>query len=690
MTESFSYMNSASLRPLWTRALRFLALLAALGTVGQTVYAAAPTPTTTTMTVTSGGVPVTTVAAQTMVTLTATVNAGATAVPVGQVNFCDASASNCTDIHLLGTAQLTGSGTALFRFRLGIGNRSYKAVFAGTNAYAGSSSSASGLSVTGTIGPLATTTTLAETGSWGNYALTATVTESGGTLPPTGNVSFLDTANGNAVLASPALGAAVAGVDWPNPQTLVAPRQALTEALGDFNGDGIPDVAAIAGPPQQPVVIFLGAANGSYTMAPSLSFDAYSLNSMVVTDFNSDGIQDLAVVNGDSNTVTVFLGNGDGTFNRVASSSAVASGSTQEAVGDFNRDGIPDLVVTSNQSSAVNILLGNGDGTFTAAPNSPVAGASPYGIALGDFNRDGKIDLAISDTYDDSVSILLSHGDGTFAAAISVHSGSQGSPIAAADFNGDGKPDLAVGVSGAGGIVDSVTVLSGNGDGTFTSAPAGPVVVSNSIASIKVGDFNADGLPDLAVTDNTSGTLTAFLSNASGSFTAFSKTLPSSPYFAFSCAVGDINGDGRSDLVIGDDDGGPLVVYITEPTETATASANLSLMGVGQHVLDASYSGDGNYTASVSSTLPFWGVLPATATTLTVSSGGSPVTNVVPGTLVGAYRDGSGRRFPAKYGAGEFLRRVGKRVYRYTFARHGHSDERRHRDLSVRAWSWYP
>ena len=213
LTESFSCMNMASLGSLWTRASRYLALAAAFGIAGQTVYAAAPKPTTTTMTVTSGGGAVTTVPVGSVVTLTATVNAGATALAVGQVNFCDASASHCTDIHLLGTAQLTGAGTALLRFRPGIGNRSYKAVFAGTNTYAGSSSSASGLSVTGTIGTLATTTTLAETGSWGNYALTATVTESGGTLSPTGTVSFLDISNGNAVLATPALGPATPGVD---------------------------------------------------------------------------------------------------------------------------------------------------------------------------------------------------------------------------------------------------------------------------------------------------------------------------------------------------------------------------------------------------------------------------------------------------------------------------------------------
>ena len=132
----------------WARGLRYLSLIAAVSATCPAVYAAAPPPTVTTLAVTSGAGAVTTAPAGSVVALTATVNAASTPVTVGQVNFCDASASNCTDIRLLGTSQLTSAGTAILRFRPGIGNHSYKAVFAGTNNDAGSSSSPSALSVT--------------------------------------------------------------------------------------------------------------------------------------------------------------------------------------------------------------------------------------------------------------------------------------------------------------------------------------------------------------------------------------------------------------------------------------------------------------------------------------------------------------------------------------------------------------
>ena len=104
--------------------------------------------TTTTLAVMSGGSAVTTVGSYNVVTLTATVKAGATAVTTGQVNFCDAFAAYCTDIHLLGTAQLTSAGTATMNFRPGAGSHSYKAVFAGTYTSTASSSAAAVLTVT--------------------------------------------------------------------------------------------------------------------------------------------------------------------------------------------------------------------------------------------------------------------------------------------------------------------------------------------------------------------------------------------------------------------------------------------------------------------------------------------------------------------------------------------------------------
>src|ERR1700684_1220029 len=155
----------ALLRPLWC----FIAVVCLGQGVGLLPAWAAPAPTITTLSVTSGGNAVTTVAPGSVVTLTATVMAGSTPVTPGQVNFCDATAKFCTDIHLLGTAQLTANGTATFKFHPGIGNHSYQAVFVGTTAHAARSSAAAALTVTApTI--YQSFATIASGGNAGNYS----------------------------------------------------------------------------------------------------------------------------------------------------------------------------------------------------------------------------------------------------------------------------------------------------------------------------------------------------------------------------------------------------------------------------------------------------------------------------------------------------------------------------------------
>jgi trimeric autotransporter adhesin len=117
---------------------------------------AAPAATATALAFTSAGNAVTTVTSGALVTLTATVTAGSTAVAPGQINFCDATAKYCTDIHLLGTAQLTSAGTAALNLRPGIGSHSYRAVFVGTKANAASTSTAAALTVTGVYPTIST------------------------------------------------------------------------------------------------------------------------------------------------------------------------------------------------------------------------------------------------------------------------------------------------------------------------------------------------------------------------------------------------------------------------------------------------------------------------------------------------------------------------------------------------------
>ena len=416
-------------------------------------------------------------------------------------------------------------------------------------------------------------------------------------------------------MATPTLGAAVAGVDWSNPQHITTTNKTEAVALGDFNADGIPDVAVVGGTYAQPLVILLGNADGSYTTAPGLSLPTYFLGPIAVADFNGDGKQDLALLAAAANSVIILLGNGDGTFQMAASSPTVGQASSQMVAGDFNGDGNQDLVVLANTST---ILLGNGDGTFNAAPPSTLGGYLPYAIAMGDFNQDGKLDLAVSFTSVNNISLLPGNGDGTFAAAINVAAPTNGSPIGVADFNGDGKLDLAVGTyygaNGPGGVTDSVTILAGNGDGTFSSAPSGETQSLGSITSITVGDFNGDSIPDVAFTDEF-GTLTFFVANGSGSFTAYPTTLVSGAGLVIVSAAGDLNGDGRSDLAVGGYDTS-VSLYTSEPTGTATATANITLAGGGQHLVDASYSGDNNYHSSLSGTLSLVGAPVATTTTL--------------------------------------------------------------------------
>src|SRR5439155_549082 len=172
---------------------------------------------------------------------------------------------------------------------------------------------------------------------------------------------------------------------------------------------------------------------------------------VAVGDFNGDGKDDLAVANQGSNTVSVLLSNLDGTF-RPASPSSYAVGAFpwSVAVGDFNGDGILDLAVGNGGSNTVSVLLGKVDGTFLAAvPATYAVGGFPWSVAVGDFNKDGKDDLAVTNTGPDTVSILLGNGDGTFRAPVSYASGagdslSHANPegLAVDEVYGDGQVDF--------------------------------------------------------------------------------------------------------------------------------------------------------------------------------------------------------------------------------------------------------
>lgn len=603
-----------------------LAIVLSAGGVDSTAAAQIKAVTSTGLTVTSGNGPAATVASGSVVTLTASVGTGTGAVTTGQVNFCDASAKFCTDVHLVGAGQLTSAGTAVLKFRPGVGTHSYRAVFLGTNWNAASASGPSTLKVIGTASSMSTATTLNTSGSWGNYTLTATVTETGGQAPPGGTVSFLDTSEGNAVLATVPAGAGAPALTWLNsfmPLTGLSPQFV---AVGDFNGDGIPDLA-VTNLRSNNVTILLGNGDGTFTAAPVAPPTGNGPVAIVAADFNSDGCLDLAVVNGAGGGLTILLGHGDGTFTPAPVNPTMGTVAAGLAVADFNGDGIPDLAVTDPFSNTVTIFLGNGDGTFSKTPVSPPAGDSPYAVVAGDFNGDGKADLAVTSLSGDAVTILPGNGDGTFAASRAIpQPAGPGYAIVAGDFNGDGNLDLATGNTNG-----TLSILLGNGDGTFTSmAPL--TVAGTKVVSVAVSDLNGDGIPDL-VASSYGGGVSVFLGRGDGTFNSAASVETGSADTGL--LVADLDGDGEPDVVVANNGNGTLSVLLTEVMETvATSPVNISLTGSGQHRVVAAYSGDGNDSSSFSPAIMLWGEPPPTATTLTVTAGGSSASATSAGTAV--------------------------------------------------------
>ena len=261
------------------------------------------------------------------------------------------------------------------------------------------------------------------------------------------------------------------------------------------------------------------------------------------------------------------------------------------ATGDVNNDGKADIVTANGGDSTVSVLLGKGDGSFQAKGDY-ATGPSARAVAVGEFNGDGKQDVATRNTDGHglgSVSVLLGNGDGTFRAKVDYPTGGSGTDVAVGDFNGDGKQDLAT--SSPSG---NVSVLLGNGDGTFRAKVDSVGAVGGTLA---VGDFNGDGKQDLVVANDLMSNWTAsvLLGKADGTFNA-KVDYPTGPGPA-DVAVGDFNGDGKQDLATANglfDFGGDTVDVLLGKGDGTFAGAITYATGLmPRSVAVADFNGDG-------------------------------------------------------------------------------------------------
>lgn len=574
-----------------------------------TVLLAGQTTTNLGLIVTSSGAPVTSVASGSVVALTASLFSGTTPVTRGTVIFCDNLSNNpCSGPNLLGSVQLTASGTAILRTRLGIGKHSLHASFSGTKIGAPSTSVLIPLTVTGTV---PTTTLLSKFPQAG----IVTVAVRGNSSPQESSTVLQGTVQLEDTTFHLDLGTSSFGTSNTVPELTnisAAPATGthpFSVAAGDLNNDGIPDLA-VANSGDNTVSVLLGRGDGTYQ--PQVTYATGSgPYAVAIGDFSGDGNLDLAITNLSENTVSILMGNGDGTFQK-QKVYATGGGPNAVAVGDLNGDGILDLAVANQGDETVSVLLGKGNGTFqTEQPYT--AGGGPTSVAVGDFNGDEALDLAVANNTDNTVSILLGNGDGTFQSQKTYATGKNPISIAAADFNNDGKLDLAVANLSA----NTVSVLMGNGDGTLQSQTT--YAVGSGPYSLAASDLNVDGRTDLIVVNSGGDSITLMLNSVNGFNVQSPHTVGNNP---ISIAVSDLNGDSVPDLALLNGGNNTVSVVYYSIVHSAYLGYIPIKLGPGNRTVVATYTGNTLFAPSSSSPLTINS--PQIKAALTLSSSVNP------------------------------------------------------------------
>lgn len=348
---------------------------------------------------------------------------------------------------------------------------------------------------------------------------------------------------------------------------------------GDFNGDDRPDVAAAC---DDGVRIYLGKGDGSFH-APIITGFPNRPYHIAVADLNGDGIPDLVVSEVNASALWVLLGTGDGTFPSRTRYTPLGTGIAGIRIGDVNGDGKLDVVTSFGAlTRSVGTWLGNGDGTLQQ-PVTTVSAESTFDFALGSLRKPGTLDLIATATLCNCISVHLNSGTGKFQDNIVVNLGLTVNSMLKYDFNRDGRPDLLI------SSLQGLTLLYGTGKPAVPFRVGWRQGLSDGSAYAVVGDFNNDGLLDIASASWSGTLLRVFLGNAAGGFTQSYTT--TRPYGSVGkITTGDFNGDGKLDVAT------PMVeIYAGKGDGTLAQpiSVSLGLNTVHSFVAGEEMNGDG-------------------------------------------------------------------------------------------------
>ncbi|MBL7935323.1 MAG: T9SS type A sorting domain-containing protein [Bacteroidia bacterium] len=332
--------------------------------------------------------------------------------------------------------------------------------------------------------------------------------------------------------------------------------QASSIVSSDFNNDGISDLAITNFNSYKKMDILIGNGTGGFTPPVKYNTSQSGSYSLIAADFNNDGKLDL--LNSNYSSFSIYTGKNNGTFSTAIDYPGI--GITTE--GDFNNDGNLDIAIKNHGLSILNICAGNGNGNFDL-PTTYIQD-SYSGIRMGSFvscnmNSDDYIDFITDDSGEDSLIIIKADGLGTYSSVFEKHAGSGSNYpytltgtyfVTSADFNNDNKPDIAFTGQSTSDLYYLVVKL-GNGTGGFVATNSYMLPALIELGRPTTADYNHDGNIDIFISAPYSQAA-LFLGNGQGAFTLQTTyTITSAGSHLYEPISTDLNNDGNIDFVVG-------------------------------------------------------------------------------------------------------------------------------------------